>query len=204
MNFGRQAATYVIVSALLLGVACNKKKPRLPVDAHAPTLSVPIAEQIPEPQAPAEEPSTTVAAEPTPEPPKPKPQKRRAKKAPQPAASNAQNSSPTPPASAPAVVATARPPANPVAEATPDMAISADVSRAQLNQQKQTTVQLLDTAEKNLKSLTRTLSHDEEAMVTQVKSYVAQSRKATGDGDFERAYNLATKARLLSDALINK
>ena len=84
------------------------------------------------------------------------------------------------------------------------MAISADVSRAQLNQQKQTTVQLLDTAEKNLKSLTRTLSHDEEAMVTQVKSYVAQSRKATGDGDFERAYNLATKARLLSDALINK
>jgi hypothetical protein len=52
--------------------------------------------------------------------------------------------------------------------------------------------------------LNRTLSHDEEAVVNQIRSYVAQSRKATGDGDFERAYNLATKAHLLSDALVKK
>lgn len=84
------------------------------------------------------------------------------------------------------------------------MAIGADVSSAQLSQQKQTTLQMLDATEKNLKSLPRNLSHDEEAMVAQIKSYVGQSRKATSDGDFERAYNLATKARLLSDALLKK
>ena len=41
-------------------------------------------------------------------------------------------------------------------------------------------------------------------MVTQIKSYIAQSRKATSDGDFERAYNLAMKAHLLADALVKK
>ena len=30
------------------------------------------------------------------------------------------------------------------------------------------------------------------------------SRSATKDGDYERAYNLATKAHLLSDALLKK
>jgi hypothetical protein len=41
-------------------------------------------------------------------------------------------------------------------------------------------------------------------MVAQIKTYIAQSHKATSDNDFERAYNLATKARLLSDALVKK
>ncbi len=113
----------------------------------------------------------------------------------------------TAPASPPAnnTVAVAHPPANPAPETPPpDKAIAADVSSAQLNQQKQTTAQLLETTEKTLGGLNHTLSHDEEEIVTQVRSYVAQSRKATTDGDFERAYNLATKAHLLSDALIKK
>lgn len=84
------------------------------------------------------------------------------------------------------------------------MAIAADVSSAQLMQQKQTTTQLLDATEKTVNGLNRTLSHDEEEIVNQIRSYVAQSRKATVDGDFERAYNLATKAHLLSDALVKK
>ena len=41
-------------------------------------------------------------------------------------------------------------------------------------------------------------------MRTQIQSYLQQSRKATIDGDFERAYNLAKKAQLLADALIKK
>jgi hypothetical protein len=41
-------------------------------------------------------------------------------------------------------------------------------------------------------------------MVAQIKTYIDQSRKATSDNDFERAYNLANKARLLSDALVKK
>src|ERR1035437_28735 len=52
---------------------------------------------------------------------------------------------------------------------------------------------------KNLKSVNRKLTHAEQAMVAQIKTYIDQSRKATSDNDFERAYNLANKARLLSD-----
>jgi hypothetical protein len=78
------------------------------------------------------------------------------------------------------------------------------VNRAQLSQQKQTTSQLLEETEKTLNGLNRTLSHDEEEIVNQIRSYIGQSRNATKDGDFERAYNLATKAHLLSDALVKK
>jgi hypothetical protein len=41
-------------------------------------------------------------------------------------------------------------------------------------------------------------------MVSQIWSYIAQSRKATIDGDLERALNLAKKAHLLSEALAKK
>ena len=95
-------------------------------------------------------------------------------------------------------------PANPASETPPDTAIAADVSSAQLLHQKQTTAQLLDATEKTLSGLSHNLSHDQEEMVTQIRSYLTQSRKATTDGDFERAYNLATKAHLLSDALVKK
>jgi len=86
----------------------------------------------------------------------------------------------------------------------PETAIAADVSSAQLSQQKQTTAQLLDETEKTVSGLNRTLSKDDEEIVVQIRSYVAQSHSATKDGDFERAYNLATKAHLLSAALIKK
>lgn len=101
-------------------------------------------------------------------------------------------------------MAAAHPPANPTAEAPPSTAIGADVNSAQLSQQKQTTAQLLDETEKTLNGLNHTLSHDQEAIVSQIRSYLGQSRTATKDGDFERAYNLATKAHLLSDALVKK
>ena len=78
------------------------------------------------------------------------------------------------------------------------------MSNDKLVQQKQTTSDLLDSTEKNLKNLEPNLTPDEEAMVTQVKSYIAQSRKATSDGDYERAFNLAKKAQLLADALVKK
>ena len=101
-------------------------------------------------------------------------------------------------------MAAAHPPANPAAEAPPDTAIAADVSSAQLSQQKRTTAQLLEEAEKAISGLNRQLSSNEKGMVTQIQSYIAQSRDATKEGDFERAYNLATKAHLLSDALPKK
>ena len=206
MNVGRQLVIVLVAFALLSTVSCTKKKPQLPSQAKAPAELVPtplpdqISETVPPPPPPPPPKVETTQVEP----PKPKPPVKKKRKSPQ-ASANAQNSAPPPAANngANTTVAAAHPPANP-AEPPADTAISADVSNAQLTHQKQTTAQLLDDTEKTLNGLNRTLSHDEEGIVVQIRSYVAQSRKATTDGDFERAYNLATKAHLLSDALVKK
>lgn len=199
MNTWRQFAASVLILSLMLSVACKKKKPQLPPQAQAPTIAVPVPEEISEATPPPPPPAKQEAPEPEPQ--KPKPQPHHRKKPAQPPASPPEN----PPANATgnSTVATAHPPPNP-AEASPDTAIAADVTSAQVSQQKQTTTDLLAAAEKNLTSVNRKLSHDEQAMVSQIKTYISQSRKATSENDFERAYNLATKARLLSDALVKK
>ena len=213
MNFGRQFGTLVLASVLLIGLGCEKKKPQLPAQAKAPveTVSPPlpseISEEVPPPPPPA--PNPTPPAQPTASvtPPKHRPKKKVTTPAPSTlAAAN-------PPATAPSnstgtntsntTVAAAHLPPNPAAEAPPDPAIAADVTSAQLTRQKQSTAQLLDETEKSISGL-KGQSHDEEEMLTQIRSYVNQSRKATSDGDFERAYNLATKAHLLSNALVKK
>ena len=74
----------------------------------------------------------------------------------------------------------------------------------QITRQKENTAQIVDATENSLKNLSRQLSDEEKAMKTQIQSYLQQSRKATTDGDFERAYNLAKKAQLLADALLKK
>ncbi len=204
MSFGRQFAMPILVLGLLCTVSCNKKKPQLPPQAKAPadTIAIPLPDEISEATVPPPPPPPKPQP-PPPELPKPKVQARHKRHATQPpAASN--NAASTPPVSSNTTIAAARPPGNPASETPPDTAIAANVTNAELSQQKQTTAQLLDSTEKTLNGLNRTLSHDEEDVVAQIRSYVAQSRKATTDGDFERAYNLATKAHLLSDALLKK
>ena len=198
MVLKRQLAVSLIAFALLLGLACEKKKAQLPAKMQAPTITEDIPEQIPEEPVPAELPATqqeTTAEESAP------------KKAPAKHKNTKKSAQATPPAnqSTPAV-ATSRSPNIPAVEApppAPDTAIAAEVT-SQLNRQKQTTTELLDTTEKDLKGLSRSLSHEEETMLAQIKAYITQSRDATKDGDFERAYNLAMKAHLLSDALVKK
>jgi hypothetical protein len=190
---------------LLCTVGCNKKKPQLPPQAKAPadTIAIPLPGEISEATVPPLPPPPKPQP-PPPELPKPKVQARHKRHTTQPPAT-ANNVASTPPASSTnTAIAAARPPGNPASETPPDTAIAANVTNAELSQQKQTTTQLLDSTEKTLNGLNRTLSHDEEDVVTQIRSYIAQSRKATTDGDFERAYNLATKAHLLSDALVKK
>jgi hypothetical protein len=200
MNIWRQFAVSVLVLSLLLSVACKKKKPQLPPQAQAPTIAVPAPDEISEATPPP--PPPPKQEEPVAEPRKPKSQPRHRKKPAQPPVSGADITAANPNGNA-TVAAAAHPPPNP-AEGAPDTAIAADVTSEQVTQQKQTTAQLLADAEKNLNSVKRKLSHDEQAMVSQIKTYIDQSKKATSDNDFERAYNLATKARLLSDALVKK
>jgi hypothetical protein len=66
------------------------------------------------------------------------------------------------------------------------------------------TDQLLQLAETNLNGIKRTLSREEEAMRAQIKEFISQSRKATTENDPGRAYNLAVKARVLSDELVKQ
>jgi len=194
MTFWRQFAVLIAALGLLLDVACEKKKPQLPSNLHAPTLSVAVPEEIPEIELPPEPPAQTQEATVEEPPPKKSPPKRRGSKKP----------AQPPAAQATTTTAVSRPPVNSVVEPAPDTAIAAEVTTQTLNRQKQTTTELLDTTEKNLKGLNRGLSHDEENMLAQIRSYIAQSQKATKDGDFERAYNLAVKAHLLADALVKK
>jgi len=206
MTLGRQFVASALAFVLLASTGCLKKKPQLPPQAKAPADTIPfalpseISETVPPPPPP----------QPAPQPPPPEvtvakpPKKHSGKKktAPAPPAS-AQATAPAPAdTSSNNTVAASHPPANPT-EGSPDVAIAADLSNAQLMHQKQSTAQLLDETEKSLNGL-KNLSHDQEEMLAQIRSYVNQSRKATSDGDFERAYNLATKAHLLTDALVKK
>jgi len=195
----RKLVTLLLVFGLLFVEACTKKKPVLPSHAPAPTIAVDLPEEIPE--NPTDEQPASVAQEKPPEPPpvKTKPKKTTrstAKKSPPPAS--------TSPAASPAVtnsnqtVASLRPPS------PPDTAIAAAMPSAAINRQKEDTAQIVDATENNLKNLSRSLNDEEKAMKTQIQSYLQQSRKATTDGDFERAFNLAKKAQLLADALIKK
>lgn len=208
MNLGRQLVAFAIALELLFVTGCAKKRPQLPTQATAPADTVPsnlppeISEETPPPPPP---PAPTPEA-PPPEQPKPKPvQKHRHKSTPPTVTAQNSNSSSAPAANnSNTTVAAAHPPANPAAETPPDTAIAADVSSAQLTQQKQTTAQLIDETQKTVNGLNRSLSHDEQEIVVQIRSYVNQSLDATKEGDFERAYNLATKAHLLSAALVKK
>ena len=227
MNWARKFVFATLSLMLLSTAGCDlfpKKKTTAGVTPNhgAPTISPPLPDQIPEKQA---EPIPTPVAkhEPNPVPPPPPPKKRHqsnvAKKT-TPAASSAspasaQGNAPaqsnastqnnaSAQSNAPAgttTVAVNRPPEEPPTHT----AIATEVAPAQASVDKQSTSQMLDEAEKTVKALDdHSLSGDQKAMVSQILSYIAQSKKATIDGDLERALNLAKKAQLLSQALVNK
>ena len=58
-------------------------------------------------------------------------------------------------------------------------------------------------AERNLQQISgKQLNATQQDLVGKIRSFLAQSRDASKDGDWTRAQNLAQKARLLSDELI--
>jgi uncharacterized protein involved in copper resistance len=196
MNPGRQVVILLLALGLLFTAGCAKRTPKLPAQAKAPAEPLPstLPAEIAVVTLPPPPPPQLSTEAPPAELPKPKPEVHHRRRHTQ----HAQNSS-----NSNTSMAAAQPPDNPAAEA-PDLAIGADVSTAQLFLQKQTTAKLLEETEKSLNAMGSSLSHEQEEIVGQIRSYVIQSRNATKDGDFERAYNLATKAHLLSAALIKK
>lgn len=196
MKVGRAICVGITLSAMLALGGCKKKKPATPPpQATAPTISEPAPVPAPTVEAPATQPAAQPSApapQPSVEKPKPKPKVRTrvAKKTPPPA----------------------KPPEKPShtvvqqggAQAPSAGQLSASIPGDTAVHQKFTTAQLLEATDYNLKSITRPLTADEQAMVQHIRSFMAQSRQATQDGDTERAYNLALKAHLLSDEIIKR
>jgi hypothetical protein len=76
------------------------------------------------------------------------------------------------------------------------------MTEEQAAHQRETTNKLLATTDASLQKLSgRQLSKDEQDTVTQIKRFMQQVKTADAAGDLQRAYKLAVKAHLLSDAL---
>jgi hypothetical protein len=166
--------------ALLAGLSgCKKKKPTLPLpQAQAPDISrLPRPEQ-PEPVPPPQVPAGTTAHQKTA--PRPAPKKKPAKKT-----APAQNNHKKP-------------------QTRTEPQLSATLTPGENTSQRRSAAQLLDATDANLRSLNRSLSNDEQSMVQQIRTFMAQSRSAQKDGDTDRAYNLALKANLLSQELVKR
>jgi len=77
------------------------------------------------------------------------------------------------------------------------------MSDQQASQKMQNTNQLLTSTDANLKQIApRQLNSSQQDTVKQIKSYVDQAKVAVSKGDVERAYNLASKANMLSADLV--
>lgn len=221
MNIKRKFVGSFLLLALLLTAACNKKKVVSTSHPPAPTIQQTLPDAIPEKP---EEPVAVVV--PVPE--VAAPQKARTNKRPGHTTTNANSnpkktspppnnttaqapapaSPPSPAAQAPAsnnqTIANARPITSGTPENAPDLAIAAAIPSAKATRDKEDTAHMVDATENALKGINRSLNDEEQAMRMQIESYLQQSRKATADGDFEKAYNLAKKAQLLAEALIKK
>ncbi len=193
MKVGKSAVLAIAVIALLAGAGC-KKKPKLPPQTQPPTVTEPTPETTPPEQPPVETtpPVTTppvTEPEPQPVPPAPKPKPHAKKKKPHvPAESKPTEAKSTPKPGEP--------------KTTENVQISAEVPQNVANQRRQQTEALLNAAEDNLKKINYSMSDGEQSMQRQVRNFITQSRLAIQDGDFERAYNLATKAQQLSQELV--
>ncbi len=87
--------------------------------------------------------------------------------------------------------------------AEPTTDISPGMSSAQATHITEITNQSLDAANENVKTISaRTLDDTQKATLSQVKSFISQANDAKQDGDWQRAYTLANKAKMLSAELV--
>jgi len=206
----RQFVIVVFATLLVAGLSCEKKpvKAQVPPASQPPTLTQPLPYEI-QPQEVPSPPLETAQVEESPK--KPATKKRPKTASHKPAttangtsAASATQGTPGKPASGETTSAELRPPAGPVDAAT-EVAIGPDVSSPQANRDRQSTNQLLDATENDLKRLDiRSLSAEQQGMLNQIRAYISQSRKALTEGDYERASNLAKKAQLLTGELTKK
>jgi hypothetical protein len=85
----------------------------------------------------------------------------------------------------------------------PAVQLTPGATAAQASYERFTAEQLRVATEENLKKIEgRQLNPSQQEMVSQIKEFMEQSKKAVAAGDVDRAHNLALKAHLLSDELL--
>jgi len=85
----------------------------------------------------------------------------------------------------------------------PAVQLTPGANAAKASYERFTAEQLRVATEENLKKLEgHQLNASQQEMVSQIKQFMEQSKKAVAEGDVDRAHNLALKAHLLSDELL--
>jgi outer membrane biosynthesis protein TonB len=86
--------------------------------------------------------------------------------------------------------------------AEPNPQLTPSITEEQAVRQRQNTNDLLASTDASLQKLSgRQLTQDEQETVGQIRKFMQQVKEADKEGDLQRAYKLAVKAHLLSDAL---
>lgn len=215
-----QPALLVCLVVMALGGGCVRKKtqPVTPTVAQSPAATAqPTPEATPEP--PAQNAGAQPATQGTPPPdleesqPADKAEKSKpkngkshneanaARKTGQAAGGSGRGTSETARNSPSKIVVNADHAAN---ESSPGGVISPGPALPDVARDQATTEQLLQSADNTLNNIKRQLSQDEQAIVSQIRDYMSQSRQATKANDLVRAHNLALKAQLLSDDLARR
>ena len=87
--------------------------------------------------------------------------------------------------------------------ADPAVKLAPGMSPEQASSQRQSTTQLLAATDANLKQISsRPMNSSQQDSISQIRKYMEQAKAAEQAGDVERAYNLASKALLLSNDLV--
>ncbi len=191
----------LLLSALTVLSGCARKKPvMVVVPQEQPATTAPTPAPTPEAKTqPAQtEPAAQPAEQPTPAP------EETAKASTEKAPRKPHNHHGAGKKPSPVVKADATPPEmKPEPRSTP-APIFPSISPGDAQRDNSSTEQLLQATENNLSSLKRQLSQQEEGMVSQIRSFINQSRQATKDNDPARARTLAVKANLLSNELVRR
>ena len=86
--------------------------------------------------------------------------------------------------------------------AEPNAQLTPSITEEQAARQRENTNNLLASTDASLQKLSgRQLTKDEQETVDQIRKFMEQVKEADKEGDLQRAYKLALKAHLLSDAL---
>lgn len=188
-----------LASILLVFSGCSQKKPVLVVPKERPIAGAPAA---PTPTPAVQESSASPTPQPSPEATPAAPEEAQAtpsrKKHHLPKPSPSVKSSSDVVAKKNEVTQEAK---NAEPKATPGL-IAPTISASDAARDQSAAEQLLRNTETNLNTIgKRQLSSDEDAVVSQIRNFITQSRQALKDNDPARAKNLALKANLLSNDL---